>query len=223
MKSCIDCNIVFESSRSFSNHIRWHHKQIEYTRVECLYCKQNIRVENLKKHLSVCELSPENKKSCLHCSNTLYSKYKKFCNSSCSATFNNTHKNHGYRRSKIEIYFENKLVKKYPNLEFHFNKKTAIKAELDIFIPFLNVAFEINGIHHYKPIHGNALLEKRMQNDSSKVLMCAEKNIKLHVIDISTISHFTEKAAALFLHQITTIIDFHLFSLASTSEISCSS
>lgn len=207
MKNCTECNIVFESSRSFSNHIRWHHKKIEYKRAECLYCKQNIRAENFKKHLSVCDLSPKNEKRCLQCKSNLHSKYKKFCNSSCSATFNNTHKTHGYRRSKMEIYFENKLIEKYPNLEFHFNKKTAIKAELDIFIPLVNVAFEINGIHHYKPIHGDILLEKRMQNDSCKVAMCAEKNITLHVIDISLVPHFTEKAASPFLHQITTTID----------------
>jgi hypothetical protein len=210
MKTCTECNVVFESSRSFSNHIRWNHKNIEYKRSKCLYCAQNIRVENLNKHLTVCDLSPYNKKHCIHCNSILHSKYKKFCNSSCAASFNNSHKTYGTRRSKIELYFEKLLLKKYPSVEFHFNKKTAIKAELDIFIPSMQLAFEINGIHHYKPVHGSVMLEKRMQRDSQKLQMCAEKDITLHTIDISSIVNFTEKAAEPYLNIITNILDSYV-------------
>jgi len=42
----------------------------------------------------------------------------------------------------------------YPDLVIHFNKKDAINSELDIYIPSLKLAFELNGIFHYEPIFG---------------------------------------------------------------------
>lgn len=38
-----------------------------------------------------------------------------FCSQSCAATYNNTHKTVGIRRSKLEIYLEEQLPKLYPN------------------------------------------------------------------------------------------------------------
>lgn len=57
-----------------------------------------------------------------------------FCTRSCSATYNNTHKKHGTRRSKLEVWLEEALINSYPTLEFHFNRKDAINSELDIYI-----------------------------------------------------------------------------------------
>lgn len=77
-----------------------------------------------------------------------------FCSSSCAATYNNTHKTTGTRRSKLEVWLETKLPEIYLNQEFHFNGKDTINSELDIYLPKLSLAFELNGIYHYEPIHG---------------------------------------------------------------------
>lgn len=73
------------------------------------------------------------------------SKSKKvFCNRSCSATYNNTHKTHGTRKSKLECLTEFCLTNSFSNLEMKFNSKTDINSELDIYIPKYKMAFELN-------------------------------------------------------------------------------
>jgi len=107
---------------------------------------------------------------------------RKFCSKSCAATFNNTHKRHGTRRSKLEAWLEEQLVSTYPSLEFHFNRKDAIDAELDIYIPALKLAFELNGIYHYEPIHGQDKLDQIQSNDHRKFQACIERGIELAII-----------------------------------------
>jgi len=78
-----------------------------------------------------------------------------FCCSSHAATYNNTHRKTGYRRSKLEVWAEGRLKELYPQLTIICNEKAAINSELDIFLPDLQLAFELNGIFHYEPIHGD--------------------------------------------------------------------
>ncbi len=133
-----------------------------------------------------------------------------FCSKSCAATYNNTHKKTGTRRSKLEVYLEEQLLSLYPNIEFHFNKKDAINSELDIYIPSLNLAFELNGIYHYEPIHGQDKLNKIQNNDQRKFQACIDKQIELVLIDVSSLSYFKDKKAKTFLDIITNIINLKL-------------
>lgn len=128
-----------------------------------------------------------------------------FCSLSCAAKYNNAHKTHGTRRSKLEVYLETKLKEKYPNLEIHFNRKDAINSELDIYIPSLKLAFELNGIYHYEPIHGPEKLSSVKNNDNRKFQACIEKGIELCIIDISGLKYFKEDKAIKF-YQVTEII-----------------
>lgn len=134
-------------------------------------------------------------------------KQNNFCSQTCSATFNNKNKKFGIRRSKLEVFLEKKLLEKYPNLEIHFNKKDAINSELDIYIPSLKLAFELNGIYHYEPIHGSDKLSQIQNNDNRKFQACLEQGIELCIIDTSKISYFKETNAIPFFNIIQTIID----------------
>jgi len=100
------------------------------------------------------------------------------------------HKTHGTRVSKIELWIQKQLINKYSTLEFHFNKKDTINGELDIYVPCLNLAFEINGIYHYQPIHGNDKLNKIKLNDQKKIDECQRRNINLVTIDVSKVCYF---------------------------------
>ena len=131
---------------------------------------------------------------------------KAFCDKSCAAIYNNTHKTHGVRRSKLEVWLEQKLSETYPNLEVHYNRKDSINSELDIYVPSLKLAFELNGIFHYKPIYGNKKLNKIKNNDNRKFQSCLENGIKLCIIDVSNLSHFKEEKAKKILNIISNLI-----------------
>lgn len=130
-----------------------------------------------------------------------------FCSQSCAAIYNNTHKTKGTRRSKLEQYLEHKLNELYPQLEILFNDKTAINSELDIYIPSLKLAFELNGIFHYEPIFGESKLNSIQQNDANKFQKCQEHGISLCIIDTSSQKYFKEQSSIKFLNIIKNIID----------------
>lgn len=130
-----------------------------------------------------------------------------FCSSSCAATYNNTHKTHGTRRSKLEIWLEQKLPSLHPSLEFHFNRKDAINSELDIYIPSLKLAFELNGIFHYEPIFGPEKLSQIQNNDQRKHAACYESGIEMCWIDVSSFKKFKKERAEKYLNIITEIIN----------------
>jgi len=133
-----------------------------------------------------------------------------FCCQSCAAFYGNAHKTKGTCVSKLEGWLSKKLPELYPNLEFHFNRKDTINSELDIYIPPLHLAFELNGPFHYEPIFGIEKLKSVQINDHRKMLACAEHSIELCVIDVSHQKYFKEQTSMKFLAIIQNIIDKRL-------------
>lgn len=133
-----------------------------------------------------------------------------FCSKSCAATYNNKHKTTGNRRSKLETYLETELIKQYPDLEISFNKKDAINSELDIYIPSLKLAFELNGIFHYEPIYGQDKLSQISNNDNRKYQACIENCIELCIVDVSHQKYFKEQTSLIYLDIIKNIINTKL-------------
>ena len=125
-----------------------------------------------------------------------------FCSSSCSATYVNKNKTYGTRRSKLEVYLEEQLTTLYPNLEISYSNKTIIGSELDIYIPSLRLAFEIQGIFHYEPIYGEEKLKQIQKNDLEKIGMCKKFNVDLVCIDVREQKRFTEKSSVKYLQKI---------------------
>jgi len=132
------------------------------------------------------------------------------CSHSCSTIHFNKNKTTGNRRSNLEKWIEGQLLILYPNLEFHFNRKDTISSELDIYIPSINVAFELNGIFHYEPIYGVNKLEKTQINDISKTKACHDAKINLCIIDTSGQKYFKESTSKQYLDIITNIINDNL-------------
>ena len=156
---CDNCDLKFErTKREIQKHI---YKNTVTKKFYC--CKKCQSIGQIKQFEIVC-------KNCSKKFNRQIVKIRSgniFCSRSCSASYNNTHKKHGTRRSKLEIFLEESLSQIY-NLEMHFNRKDTINSELDIYIPVLNLAFELNGIFHYEPIYGEKKLNKIKNNDNRK-------------------------------------------------------
>lgn len=130
-----------------------------------------------------------------------------FCSKSCKCSYWNAHKTWGSTRSKLEKWIEEELTKKYPNLHIDYNKTDAISAELDIYIPSLKLAFELNGIFHYEPIFGEKKLGETKTTDKGKFVACAEREIGLCVIDTHHSKYLKKERDQKFLSIITDIID----------------
>ena len=136
---------------------------------------------------------------------------KNFCCQSCATTYMNTHKAHGYKRSKLEIWLESKLTSTYPNLKILFNNVSTIGSELDIYFPELKLAFELNGIFHYEPIYGDNTLNSIKNRDNNKFQSCLKNNIGLCIIDTSGQKYFKEQTSQKFLDIIVDIISKNKF------------
>lgn len=134
---------------------------------------------------------------CSHCGSNYSTKSKKssYCSGSCRNLHLKLHTHahsSGTSRSKIEKFVEAKLKLEYKDTKFRFNDKTTIQYELDIYLPDLKLAFELNGVFHYIPIHGKHVLEKIQYRDKQKIIQCQQQGIKLHTIELEN-KYFTEE------------------------------
>lgn len=133
-----------------------------------------------------------------------------FCSRSCSSIYAQAHKVSGQVRSKLEIHFSKQLNLKYPDLNIIYNNKTIIGYELDIYIPELKFAIELNGAYHYHAVNGNEVLLKIQLTDADKVIKCSSKNIDLLVIDITALGIFGARRSQIYLDKIIDKIDSKL-------------
>lgn len=128
--------------------------------------------------------------SCVVCSKTFMKHLKDIkrtprhcCSQECAKILRKFHKDWGSRRSKLEIELEAEMKKTY-SFEMIFND-THIGYELDVEIPCLDFAIEINGIFHYKAIYGIEKLLQVQKTDREKLQKCIELDINLVVINVS--------------------------------------
>lgn len=202
---CKECGKTFYVSKKTIKFVESHPNK-----GTCEFCSQHCVNQGRKKQIKVkchqCGKEFEIKQSLYSRSHTKHF----FCSKTCAGQYNNTHKNYGFTRSKLEIYLESKLNELYPQMEILYNDRKAIKSELDIFIPKYNLAFELNGIVHYEPIYGKDTFEYIQNRDKNKFQLCQENNISLCVIDTSSLKYFKEQNAIKYLNIITEIINSRL-------------
>lgn len=206
--------------------------------IQCPICnlpflrtKRDIEIGIVENRDFYCSTECKNKGIIIHCEcdechkaitqlPSVYKLYKNhFCSSSCGAKYRNRMGTLGAKtfkldvpgknRSKAEIWLEEKILLLYPNLEIHFNRRDTINSELDIYIPSLKLAFELNGTFHYEPIWGTDKLSSIQNNDKRKYQACLERGIELCIIDASDqhTKYFKEAKSQKYLDIIKGIID----------------
>lgn len=199
---CYECKSIFHV---FKANIQQEQK---YKRGRVRYCSQKCHIQSnhyTKQKVSCAQCGKEIKKQINELKRSKSGNH--FCSKSCSVTYNNLHKKHGTRRSKLEIWLEEQLTILYPDLNIDYNGKEAIGSELDIYIPSMKLAFELNGIFHYEPIYGQDKLDKIQENDQNKFQACIDKKISLCIIDSSSLKYFKPNRAQKYLDIITEIIN----------------
>lgn len=203
---CIVCNSSFFKPKG---KLLTENKQIEKGKIKnkFLYCSKECTNLNRQEGTYI---------NCMQCNKLVYKSPSQlkahkhhFCNSSCSTSYNNKFRKPNYI-SKLEKLAQKILTSKYPDLKFNFNNRTEIGLELDIYIPSLRLAFELNGIYHYEPIYGIDKFNKVVDRDKQKYKICRENNISLCVINTSSQKRVTEKSSQKYLDIIFNIIEQNL-------------
>lgn len=98
-------------------------------------------------------------------------------------------------QSKDELLIVDYLDKYYPSIDYVRNTRRVITStltnaplELDLFIPDLNIAFEIDGPMHRTPCYGEDRLQAQVINDNIKDEVCKAKGISLFRINTDLIT-----------------------------------
>lgn len=133
-----------------------------------------------------------------------------FCSKNCSAKFYNSRRTKAYNPSKLERYLQEFLPKLYPSLDLLFNDKSCIGYELDIYIPALKLAFEINGIVHYEPIYGDIELLRIQANDARKIEICKLNGIEIISLDVRGKNNRSKKYYEKFLNIVSNTLNTKL-------------
>jgi hypothetical protein len=199
----LECEFCHKTFYAKKNNIQWALKRT--TQNSLRFCSTKCRNKvNDKRKMIPCHFC---KKITKHKQRGIKNSKFLFCSTSCSTTYWNAHKTWGSSRSKLEIWIEKQLSNLYPNLHIDYNKNDVINSELDIYIPSIKLAFELNGIFHYEPIFGEDKLSKTQNNDRRKFQACLERGIELCIIDTHNLKYLKKERDQKFLEIITRLIN----------------
>lgn len=203
---CSHCSKTFFRTKHFIQ-IAIYNKKVNKRKFAADFCSSQCYTRELcpiSKVDVICEQCGSTfKKS----SSQIKSTKHNFCSCKCAGKYRSMHKTTGTRVSKLEKVIQRKIISLYPEIKFEFNHSNTIKSELDIYIPSLKLAFELNGIFHYKPIFGEKKFLSIINADNNKIITCKENGITLHIIDTSTNKKFKEEDADLYIKYIQDIIE----------------
>jgi hypothetical protein len=118
-----------------------------------------------------------------------------FCSRSCSARFQNAHKTLGSsRKSKAETYLAGLIRTDFKEIKVEENTRDVLPSglELDIYLPALNLAIELNGPLHFFPIFGLNKLLSIQDKDIRKQVEAHTVGCQLIVLNTSHYKYWPE-------------------------------
>lgn len=82
--------------------------------------------------------------------------------------------------SKLEKFIFNKLLEDGYKVDFHKEQSLlTTKLQIDLFLPTMNIAIEIDGPSHFLPVWGDDALQKNIKYDQKKEGLILGKGLKL--------------------------------------------
>lgn len=107
--------------------------------------------------------------------------------------------------SKLEKFILEKLLKSGYSVEFH-KEQTLVntKLQIDLFLPTLNIAIEIDGPSHFAPVWGEESLKRNKNYDNKKQGLIIGKG--WHLIRIKQTKDFSKTRASLVYENLQTTI-----------------
>ena len=108
--------------------------------------------------------------------------------------------------SKLEIYIFEKLLADGYRTEFHKEQMlVTTKLQIDIFLPTMNTAIEIDGPSHFEPVWGDESLARNVKYDNKKTGLILGKGLVL--IRIKQTKDFSRSRASLIYEQLRIELD----------------
>lgn len=199
---CSNCNKEFERNKG---NVNINNSKKTFCSLKCsgAFKTKNKKPKNLTNKIKKIKPNTKIKCNCKQCNKEIYrtpysisTKKNKngfiFCSRSCRMTYQNLNnpKKYSCRKSKAEIYLYNLIKQDFPNLIVTENNRTILKSklEIDLFIPELKLAIELNGPVHYLPIYGEDRLKKCQNRDLIKQQEIHNLGLALIAIDISRLN-----------------------------------
>lgn len=103
--------------------------------------------------------------------------------------------------SKLEKYFFKELLNDGYKVDFHKEQMLLnTKLQIDLFLPELNVAIEVDGPSHFLPVWGEDALQRNIKYDNKKSGLILGKGLVL--IRIKQLSDFSPTRAKLLYEQL---------------------
>lgn len=98
--------------------------------------------------------------------------------------------------SKLEKFLLNSLLSDGFVVEFHKEQILSnTKLQIDLFLPILNIAIEVDGPSHFLPVWGDDVLQKNQKYDKKKTGLILGKGLSL--IRIKQLSDYSKSRAAI--------------------------
>lgn len=107
---------------------------------------------------------------------------------------NNAVREASKKGSKLELYLLDKLLKDGYKVDFHKEQTLSnTKLQIDLFLPKLNIAIEVDGLSHFEPVWGSETLKRNKKYDNKKTGLILGRGLVL--IRIKQIKDFSKSRA----------------------------
>jgi very-short-patch-repair endonuclease len=120
--------------------------------------------------------------------------------------------------SKLEKYLLDRLLQEGYKIDFHKEQMLSnTKLQIDLFLPTMNLAIEVDGPSHFSPIWGEDALERNKRYDEKKNGLLTGKGLSL--IRVKQTKDFSMARANIIYQQLLDIITNQTFKSTSLIEI----